>query len=204
MLRDAQPTEADATRAPARGRAARSAAPAKDLSAPKPPSASIWRRLGLAVLLLGQLACAGFFVYDLFGGQLGLRTAPISWMARELIQVAALAGLIIGVLLTAVTVMRSEKRREAAEMELAQLSQAFYELMQSRFSEWGLTPAERDVGLFIVKGFSIQEIAGLRETSEGTVKAQMAAIYRKAGVSSRAQLVTLFIDHLLDPFDEND
>jgi DNA-binding NarL/FixJ family response regulator len=72
--------------------------------------------------------------------------------------------------------------------------------MQNRFTDWGLTPAEKDVALFIVKGFSIQEISGLRETSDGTVKAQMAAIYRKAGVSSRAQLVTLFIDHLIDPF----
>lgn len=61
----------------------------------------------------------------------------------------------------------------------------------------GLTPAEKDVALFAIKGMSIAEIAMLRETSEGTVKAQTNAIYRKAGVSGRSQLLSLFIDDLM-------
>jgi DNA-binding CsgD family transcriptional regulator len=44
---------------------------------------------------------------------------------------------------------------------------------------------------------STQEIAELRQTSEGTVKAQTNAIYRKAGVSGRPQLLSLFIDELM-------
>ena len=71
------------------------------------------------------------------------------------------------------------------------------ELLQERFEAWGLTPAERDVALFAVKGMSTAEIATLRETSEGTVKAQTAAIYRKAGVSGRSQLLSLFIEDML-------
>ena len=70
--------------------------------------------------------------------------------------------------------------------------------MHERFNAWGLTPAERDVALFAIKGLSTAEIAGLRGTSEGTVKAQSNAIYRKAGVSSRSQLLSLFIEDLLD------
>lgn len=191
----------DAQLSPSAGaRAPQARASVRPATVPRAPRKSPWRRVALGVLLVGQLGCAAVFVYDLFGGQLGLRDAPISWVARELIQIAALSGMIVGALITAVALMRSEKRRAAAEMELAELSQAFHELMQNRFTDWGLTPAEKDVALFIVKGFSIQEISGLRETSDGTVKAQMAAIYRKAGVSSRAQLVTLFIDHLIDPF----
>ena len=65
--------------------------------------------------------------------------------------------------------------------------------------EWGLSPAERDVALFAIKGLSTSEIAALRTTSEGTVKAQTAAIYRKAGVSGRPQLLSLFIEDLLEP-----
>ena len=38
---------------------------------------------------------------------------------------------------------------------------------------------------FTIKGLSIAEIARLRGTSEGTVKAHSNAIYRKAGVSGR-------------------
>jgi hypothetical protein len=54
------------------------------------------------------------------------------------------------------------------------------------------------VALFAIKGLSTQEIAALRATSEGTVKAQTNAIYRKAGVNGRPQLLSLFIEDLLD------
>ena len=37
----------------------------------------------------------------------------------------------------------------------------------------------------------------MRGTSEGTVKAQTNAIYRKAGVTGRPQLLSLFIDELM-------
>ena len=72
------------------------------------------------------------------------------------------------------------------------------DLLQERFDDWGLTPAEQDVALFAIKGMSTQEIAALRSTSEGTVKAQTNAIYRKAGVSGRPQLLSLFIEDLMD------
>jgi DNA-binding CsgD family transcriptional regulator len=71
------------------------------------------------------------------------------------------------------------------------------ELLAERFADWGLTPAERDVALFAIKGMSTAEIAALRNTSEGTVKAQTNAIYRKAGVSGRPQLLSLFIEDLM-------
>ena len=53
------------------------------------------------------------------------------------------------------------------------------------------------MALFAIKGMNTAEIADLRQTSQGTVKAQSAAIYRKAGVANRAQLLSLFIDHLM-------
>jgi DNA-binding CsgD family transcriptional regulator len=65
------------------------------------------------------------------------------------------------------------------------------------FAEWGLTASEKDVALFAIKGMSTADIAGLRSTSEGTVKAQTNAIYRKAGVSGRSQLLSLFIEDLM-------
>ena len=72
------------------------------------------------------------------------------------------------------------------------------DILEERFADWGLTPAERDVALFAIKGMSTAEIASLRNTSEGTVKAQTNAIYRKAGVSGRPQLLSLFIEDLMD------
>jgi DNA-binding CsgD family transcriptional regulator len=85
------------------------------------------------------------------------------------------------------------RRRTGARVASA----AFMELIEERFEGWGLTPAECDVALFALKGFTIAEIAQLRETSEGTVKAQTNAIYRKAGVSGRPQLLGLFVEDLM-------
>ena len=71
------------------------------------------------------------------------------------------------------------------------------DLLEERFGDWGLTPAERDVALFAIKGMSTSEIAALRDVSEGTIKAQTNAIYRKADVAGRPQLLSLFIDDLM-------
>jgi DNA-binding CsgD family transcriptional regulator len=74
---------------------------------------------------------------------------------------------------------------------------AFMGLLEERFAEWALSPAERDVALFAIKGMSTAEIGSLRNTSEGTVKAQTNAIYRKAGVTGRPQLLSVFIEDLM-------
>ena len=66
-----------------------------------------------------------------------------------------------------------------------------------RFGEWGLTAAEGDVALFALKGCDAAEIARLRGAAQGTVRAQLSQVYAKAGVSSQAGLVSLFLDDLL-------
>ena len=71
--------------------------------------------------------------------------------------------------------------------------------IQSQFRTWGLTPAEQDVGLLILKGFSHKEIARLRATSEATIRQQAASIYEKAKLSGRAALSAFFLEDLLLP-----
>jgi len=68
----------------------------------------------------------------------------------------------------------------------------------ARFAEWKLTPAEADVAMFALKGCDAAAIAEMRGAATGTVRAQLARVYAKAGVSSRADLVSLFFDDLLD------
>lgn len=68
-----------------------------------------------------------------------------------------------------------------------------------QFGRWSLSQAERDVGLLLIKGFSLKEIAVLRATSERTVRQQAQAIYRKAGVGGRAELSAFFLEDLLLP-----
>lgn len=154
------------------------------------------RRVMEAIVAL-QVVGAIFFTYDVLGPSLGLRSEPLDWQFHELIEILAASGLVIGSLSGLVLLRRSDARRQEAEDKLAALSRAFHDLLEERFSEWALTPAEHDVAMFVMKGFSTQEISALRSTSEGTVKAQTNAIYRKAGVSGRAQLVSLFIDDMM-------
>jgi DNA-binding CsgD family transcriptional regulator len=155
----------------------------------------------VAIVLAVQILCAFFFVSQIVISLFGLPFAPIDWRLYELIEIGAAIGLILGVVVGAVTVRNARRRTQRAETALRAASGAFMEVLEENFADWGLTPAERDVALFAVKGLSTQEIARLRDTSEGTVKAQTAAIYRKAGVSGRPQLLSLFIDELMNAGD---
>ena len=153
-----------------------------------------------------QAVCAVFFVSDILASVLGVETTPISWEMRELMEIGASVGLVLGVVVGGLMLHRALRDRthalrdrNEAEERLRRASGAFMDLLEERFEEWGLTAAERDVALFAIKGCSVAEIAGMRGTSEGTVKAQTAAVYRKAGVANRHQLLSLFIEDLFDP-----
>lgn len=71
--------------------------------------------------------------------------------------------------------------------------------IQEQFVEWGLTSAEQDVALLLLKGLGVKEIAALRETKEKTVRHQAASVYRKAKVEGRNDLSAFFLEDLLLP-----
>lgn len=151
----------------------------------------------LVFLVIFQAACAAFFLYDILGPVIGIRSQPLRWQMREIIEIGAALGLLLGTGLGAVALRHAHVKRVAAEGQLRIASGAFMEVLEEHFNAWQLTPSERDVALFAIKGFSTAEIARMRAVSEGTVKAQTNAIYRKAGVSGRPQLLSLFIDDLM-------
>jgi len=156
------------------------------------------RRQGfLLAILLVQVLSAVFFVADIASSYVSLWSTPLSWEMREYLELLAAFGLTLGVGFGIWVLHRTLSERNLAQERLRRASGAFMTLLDERFAEWGLTPAEKDVALFAIKGMSTAEIAGLRATSEGTVKAQTNAIYRKAGVSGRSQLLSLFIDDLM-------
>jgi DNA-binding NarL/FixJ family response regulator len=68
--------------------------------------------------------------------------------------------------------------------------------MDQQFTAWGMTAAEREVGLLILKGLSHKEIASLRATTEATVRQQAQAIYRKAGLSGKTAFSAYFLEDL--------
>ena len=50
---------------------------------------------------------------------------------------------------------------------------------------------------FAIKGLSNAEIAQMRGSAEGTVKAHLNAIYRKAGVQGRGALLSMLVKDLM-------
>jgi DNA-binding CsgD family transcriptional regulator len=73
----------------------------------------------------------------------------------------------------------------------------FLFILGGKFTDWKLSTSEREVALLLIKGLSIQEIADIRETKTGTIKSQCSAIYRKAEVKGRNELVAYFVEDLL-------
>jgi DNA-binding NarL/FixJ family response regulator len=55
-------------------------------------------------------------------------------------------------------------------------------------SEQLLSRGEQQIALLLLCGFRAREIATLRETSARTVSKQIESIYRKLGVTTRAEL----------------
>ncbi len=155
------------------------------------------RLAAFGLLLALQASCALVFVGDILLSAFGIYPAPLSWGLRELLEMGAGLGLFLGMILGLLLVLRAIRDLRRAEARLERASAAFVDLLNARFDQWALTAAERDVALFAIKGLSVQEMARLRETSEGTIKAQTAAIYRKANVTGRPQLLSLFIEDLM-------
>ena len=155
------------------------------------------RARAFLLLLLIQAVCALVFILDIVLSVVGIYPVPLAWTTREMMEVGAGLGLFLGLLFGAMLVWRSFGDLHRAEARLERASSAFIDVLNARFDEWGLTAAERDVALFAIKGMSVQEMARLRDTSEGTVKAQTAAIYRKAEVTGRPQLLSLFIEDMM-------
>ena len=155
------------------------------------------RQILIGLILVVQALCAVFFVSDILSSMIGIYVRPLPWELRELMEIGAALGLVLGLVLGGVMLVWTLRERNEAQERLRRASGLFMDLLEERFAEWELTPAERDVALFAIKGMSTAEIATLRSTSEGTVKAQTNAIYRKAGVSGRPQLLSLFIDDLM-------
>ncbi len=157
----------------------------------KPVSIAILVMIALQVI--SALAFLGFFVIDVGG----LTSRPTSYDTREIIQIVAALGLTLSVIINAFFLRKILRRASAMEFGLMAARGAFHDLIEMEFDKWALSPAEREVALFAIKGCSNLEIAQMTGKSEGTVKSQTNAVFRKAGFSGRVQLVSHFVDELI-------
>lgn len=151
----------------------------------------------LMALIAVQILCTAFFLWDIVED---LRTgamagANIVYASTEVI--ASLA-LILAVIFEIRVLMTLLRRQAHLENQVSVAAGALADIIETYFDEWHLTPAERDVAMFAIKGFSIAETAKLRGAAEGTVKSQLNAVYRKAEVPGRGALLGMLIGDLID------
>jgi len=87
--------------------------------------------------------------------------------------------------------------RQSARKALEGLGEA----IAAQFDAWQLTPAEREVALLLLKGYSHKQVARATGRSERTARQHAAAVYEKAGLRNRAELAAYFLEDLLLPDD---
>lgn len=171
------------------------------------------RRLATAAALFGAilLLMAADVVFDALegagighlgaeGAVLALSLAGIAMLVRRLRALGAEARELAGAL--AASRRDAEQSRRDAERWRTEAKTALAglgALIDQQFDRWQLSPAEREVGLLLLKGLSHKEIAEVRGTSERTVRQQARAVYAKGGLSGRAELAAWFLEDLLLP-----
>lgn len=82
--------------------------------------------------------------------------------------------------------------RARAESAMAGFNRA----VDEQCAAWGLTPAEREVAILLLKGSGHKQIAAQTGRSERTVRQHAVAVYEKSGLRGRAELAAFFLDAL--------
>lgn len=143
-----------------------------------------------------QAICCAYFLMDI-AWDLLWPTAINRFAESDVLEALVTIALFFGLAFTGNELRQILTRQDQLENQIKVASGAFNEVMEARFSSWSLTKAEREVAILAIKGFSISEMADLRDTKQGTIKAQCASVYKKADVSGRLQLLSIFLDDLM-------
>ncbi len=172
------------------------------------PSSDESGRFVSAATAVALAAIGVLIAWDLIGDyRNGVRLLHLTIEGLALFIAAAAAALLVHRLvkmrrktrellhsLSAVTAESSRWRRQYRTL-VRGLSEAIGE----QFATWSLSASEAEVGILLLKGLSLKEIAVLRQASERTVRDQARAVYRKAGLGGRAELAAYFLEDLLPP-----
>ena len=92
-----------------------------------------------------------------------------------------------------------EAERDRWRMRATRLLAGLGVEIEAQFERWSLTPTEKEVALLLLKGLGLKEAAGVLGRSERTVRQHAVAVYKKSGLSGRAELSAFFLEDLLLP-----
>ncbi len=144
-------------------------------------------------------------VSDILADVLGIQT--FLHFVLEVVMVLMLA-LLLFTLLWLLHGLRQEKamvqqqlaiKRDEAKHWQQQAADALANLstnISTQFDAWSLSPAERDVAWWLIRGLSFKEIGQKRGGNEKTARQQASQVYRKSGCANRAVLSGFFLGEL--------
>ncbi|NVJ92266.1 MAG: helix-turn-helix transcriptional regulator [Methylocystaceae bacterium] len=137
-----------------------------------------------------------FFMIDVIADwfRLDMNTA---WIEHDVMELFLTFPLVFAMIVIGMQLVRLLREHRVAQESVQVASGELLNVIYRHFDEWKLSPSEREVALLLMKGMSTQEIADIRDTKIGTVKSQSSAIYQKAGVRGRNELVAYFVEDLL-------
>ena len=113
-------------------------------------------------------------------------------------EILATIGLTLALIEILTYIKALQKSDEKHELQLKHLTEDFDALVHKRFNKWGLTDAEKDIALFMLRGLSNSEISDLRKVAVGTIRVQSHRVLQKAGASSRTELMSIFMEEFMD------
>lgn len=97
-----------------------------------------------------------------------------------------------------VAVAERRAERDAWKERASQALEGLAKALSDQFDTWGLTAAERETALLLLKGYSHKRIGKLTGRSDRTVRQHSVAVYRKSGLAGRSELSAFFLEDLFE------
>ncbi len=154
------------------------------------------RAATLAAIIVVQGLCALYFITDVIV-DLAIGAGEAADHFHMALETLATLGMGAGVAVMWVQLKGLLAELDALDRGIRMARGEVAQLVDAHFDRWTLTKSERDVALLLLKGLDNKAIAEMRGTAPGTVRAQTAAIYAKAGVEGRADLFCHFMEELM-------
>ena len=159
-------------------------------------------RMILNAVIVGMMLAFIFFLFDVVFDLRDHFFDGTPYSKDEVIHLVFEGGAVVALFFGMVSLFKYtsflKNQNIKAQMQLSALKVDFDEYVRSQFAKWGLTVAEKDVALLLLRGLNTSDIADLRSVSVGTIKVQAHKIFGKSGVSSRVEFMALFMDEFID------
>ena len=161
------------------------------------------RKAARAKLTIGLMAAAGLFffqdvIFDVrqhLGGNVPYSTEELLHL---LFEAFAVLVLVVSIKQMSEYTKHLQENSNGQQLSLYHLRQDFDDLVQNKFEHWQLTQAEADVALLVLRGLTTEQIAELRGVAKGTIKVQAHNAMQNAGVGSRVELMSIFLEEFMD------